>query len=133
MCADCKLELPIEPLDLVQHDLILPLILLLGADRLSSHDLAAESLAAAEHVHGIGETRPGWRCDQSVEEHEVGSEPAMTGHVAIARRSRVVPAGGVGRMQTVPLFPRLLKPAFVRKHGEVDVAEVVGIAPRKRA
>lgn len=88
---------------------------------------------ADEHVHRIGETRPGGRGDQPVEEDEVGSEPSMPGDVALAGRPRVVPAGSVGRMQAMPLLPCLLEPSFGRKGYEVDVAEVVGLAASERA
>jgi hypothetical protein len=57
----------------------------------------------------------------------------MTGDVPVAGVSGVVPAQGIGGMQAMPLFPGLLEIALGGIDGEVDVAEVVRFATRKRA
>lgn len=131
--AECELELSVQPLDLMKLDLVLPLVLLRGRDRLTSYDLAGEGLVTDEDMHRIRKTCPR-RCRyQPVEEDEVTSKPAMAGDVPITGRPRVVPARCVGRVEAMPLFPGFAELSFGCEDGEVDVAEVVRLTSSKGA
>ncbi len=133
MSAECKFELPIELLHLVERDLILTPVLLLGCDRLALDELTAQDLLANEDVQRIGYARAGGRRDQAIEQDEVSREPAMTCYIAVAGWPRVVPARSINGMQAMPLLPCLVEVAFGCKDYEVHVAEVVSLAARKRA
>jgi hypothetical protein len=125
--ADGELQLSVQPLHLVKNDLIPPLGVLRCRGLRASDDLAAETLGTSEDVQRICESRPGRRGDQTIEQDEVGREPAVARDIPVTGRSRIVPAQRVGRMQAMPLFPRCLELPFGRKDSEVHVAELVGL------
>jgi hypothetical protein len=108
-------------------------MLFLNGDRFSPHELAAQRVTADEEVHRIGDACARRRRDQSIEQHEIRREPPVAGHVAIARRARVVPTPGVAGMQVMSPLPRRLETILGRKGNEVDVAQPVGLAAGERA
>jgi hypothetical protein len=130
--AESELERPVQLLDLMKFELVLPSISLLTRDRLTFDELTVEAVIAYEQVHRVGYTRARGRRDQAVEQDEVTRKPAVTGDVTIAGWTRVIPTRSIGPVQIVPVLPGGGEIAFGGKHDEVHVAEVVRLTTGKR-
>jgi hypothetical protein len=133
MRAQSEFELPVQLLDLVECQLVLALLLLLVRDRVTLGNPVAQSLITNENVHGIAHACARRGRNEAIEQDEVGRQPPMTRNIALAGRSRVVPARGIGGMQGMPLFPGNVELALGCKDNEVHVAEVVRFAACERA
>jgi len=77
-----ELELSIQLLDLVENDLVGAFAKLTGW---SPDELVSQRLVTDEDVQWVGHARTGGRGDQTVEEDDVGREPAVSRDVAVAR------------------------------------------------
>ena len=130
--TESELELPVQPLDLVERELVATPMLLSGGDRLTLDELAGQRLTADEDVHWIGQAGARRRGNQPIEEDKVGREPAVSSDIPVAGRAGIIPAERIGGMQAVPLLPRRVELPFSCEDGEVHVANASHLGKSSR-